>query len=434
MYFSGESFKPQSQILRLHMKNYLKVITLYTVIITFLIGWWGLAFRRPSSNRELHVASHKSSFSNDFYGNLDVTLLAIDRRLLKNALAGDFNQMSLFISDWDIDAQLLQAQGINGIKRLSPQDLLQSKILIRQINNPSEKSHDSPEAFVIDGAKRSIPLKKSYKRFLPQTFAAASFLLAIVPTDHIVALPRHLREHTELYSKEITSTIPLDIDRYNGEKLFQKKPDIAFIAHYSHPATVQALQNQGITLYTTRDLTSVKAIGEELINIGTIVQRKNEAKLMKIFIDAALLALDNKQQYLIEKHQKTQTPLPTVLVLNYHQKFSIASNETLNGQIISRLDKFMLSLEKIGEVASGNSWGIPIDKERLTYLNPDCLIVITDTKAPIEQVFYNDQALRSLKAQKNHHIFFVDEGIHHSPTQYIILAYYDLIEILGSLP
>ncbi len=42
--------------------------------------------------------------------------------------------------------------------------------------------------------------------------------------------------------EELTNRIPLNIDRYNSEKLYMANPQVAFVAHYSHPSVLQALR------------------------------------------------------------------------------------------------------------------------------------------------------------------------------------------------
>lgn len=415
------------------MRKYVKIITAYTLVILFVVGWWFFAFEHPS-NRSF-ATGLKNQANEQKFAPPDLTLSSIDRALLQQALAGDFSLMAKYIADWDIDAQLLQSIGFESAKRLPAAEFLRSQLLIRQKDQlPQLEKKNVNQEFLVDAAGGKIDLTKNYNLFLPQTYAAASFLLAIAPTDQIVALPRRLREQVQLYPKSLTDKIPLDIDRHNGEKLFQAKPEIAFVAHYSHPATVQALQNQGVVIYTMKNLTSLQDIDDELLRIGSITNRMQQAEMLKIFIDAAMLALDNKQLLLVHHYEQNHAPFPKVLVLNFHQNFTAPTRKSLTGQILIRLNHFDITTKGAIKNENTSDWMVPIDKERLINLDPDCIIIATDNEAALEKEIRSDPALNRLSAVKKSHLYFVDEAIHHSPTQYVVLAYYDLIQALGNLP
>lgn len=410
------------------MKRHEKTFLFYASIIAFVLGWWGLAFREPALNDQQNwpEKTTPSVLKSRFLGH-ELSILSIDRDLLKSALAGDFNQMSEFISEWDVDAELLQSLGVQEIQRLTSKDLLRSKVLMRHLKK-SEPGNETASKNLADASTDAFK-----KRFLPQTFTAASFLLAILPSPQIVALPKHLREQELLFPKSITDKIPLDIDRYHAEKLFLAKADVAFIAQYSHPATLQTLKNQGIALYTMKDLTSLEAVVEELMNLGRITNHRDQAELLKIFIDAAMIAIDNKQRLMTEHCTRSDIPFPKMLVLNYHNTFSVPSKRTLNGKILDRLKKFTVTLKASDKDLNSSDWVVPIDKEHITLLNPSCLVIIRNQEHDLRSELQKDLALRCLPAVQENRLFFVDEAIHHSPTQYIVLAYHDLVELLEKI-
>lgn len=410
------------------MYKLLSALRIYFVCILFIVGWWLIAFHPQHSLTNAKViVSQSLSYSETSQKHLKYH--DIQRDILQKALTGDFALMTRLIADWDIDAQITQASGIKDIKRLPFQDFLRSQWIGRQLQYSSKSELNALKnaariSFIIDDAGKEIRLEKPFDRFLPQTYAAASFLLALTPPEDIVALPRLLREQLQLYPQTLTDRIPLDIDRYYAEKLFQAKPEIAFVAHYSHPSTIQTLINQGVVIYTMKNLTTLPDIARELINIGHLINCPLEAELLKIFIDAAFLAIDNK---MLANQQLSNKSPRKVLFLQYHQNFSIPTLKTLTGQLLARMQTYDISLKYVLENGKEQQWMVPIDKERIINLNPDCLIIATQNKA-LEQEIYSDAALCNLSAIRNNRLYFVDEIIQQSPSQYVVLAYYDLIQ------
>ena len=398
---------------RYHRNKFSAFVKLYLPIFVFILGWWSFAFKKPPSKlietSQPRTALFSSSLSQ---------LSEIKRPLLLKALGGDIELMSQYIIDWDLDAQMIQSEGNNDVKRLPFSILKRSREINQQIKSAHTTSSNEP-SYIIDAAGRTIHINNTYQRFLPQTYSAASMLLALVPAEQIVALPDRLRNQTTLFPEQLTKQIPLDIERYNGEKLFLKQPDIAFIANFSNPATVEALSNQNILLYTMRNPNTIDDITAEICNIGHIINCSLRAELLSIFMNAAMLALDNRLCMRTDDFK--------LLFLNYHLNFSIPTSKMLTGQLLKRLSKWDISQNYISEANRADDWMLPVSKESILNLDPDYLVVSTDNKTLLEKEILNDPALQQLKAVKHGRIYFLDEAIQHSPTQYIIMAYYDLV-------
>lgn len=420
------------------MQKLISFLKVYGVFTAIIVGWWVLAFKSKPKvvtlAAEVHVEmkskSHPLFPSNFIY---------VQREDLKRALAGDFALMTKLIVDWDIDAQLLHAAGVSSIRRLAPTKFLESQMLSRVISNGNSEEAERVRAdysikYAVDDIGSRIHIKKHFKRFLPQTYAAASFLLALVPTENIIALPRRLREQVQLYSKRVTDNIPLDIDRYNGEKLFQAKPEVAFIAHYSHPTTIQALSNQSILLYVMKDFNTLNDIMDELLVVGSIINRPLEAQLLAIFMNAAMIAIDNKLTIITQNYERIRSRPAKVLFLNHHNAYTIPTPRTLTGRLLERMGDWDISLKYVADSDQNDVWAMPIDKERLLKLDPDCLIIATENRKALESEIRDDPAMSQLSAVRNHNLYFVDEAVQQSPSQYIVLAYYDLIQTLAALP
>jgi len=415
----------------------LSVLNIYISVTIFVVGWWFFAFKPAPAQPMIEKFSNASLNSSQEL--MDLAFLHIDRNQLQDALAGNCSLMARLIVEWDIDAQILQSSGLENINRISESDLMRSQYLDRQLKHaPLEKlkiaQEQSRGPFIIDDVGRCISLDRTFHSFLPQTYASASFLLALLSTDEIAALPRSMRDQAQLYPKKLTDQVPLDIDRQNAEKLFQKKPGIAFVAHYSHPATIQALINQGILIYTMKNLMSFSDITNELMQIGRIVNRPFQAELLKIFMEASLLAIDNRRYALTKENVSPQISKQTLLFLNHCQNFDMPTSKTLTGQLLQRMQVVDLSSTCLQEHEKKHEWTVPIDKERILNLNPDTLIIASQNRKALEKEVFNDPAFQQLSAVHNKRIYFVDEATQHSPTQYIVLAYYDLAEAIVHTP
>lgn len=419
-------------------RKFISFFKVYVLIAGIIVGWWVLAFKPKSRVLAIREVVKEETVRKELSPLSRSSYAFVQREELKKALAGDFNLMAKLIADWDVDAQLLHSVGVPSIRRLSPNKFLESQYLGRLVTNKySEETERVRRAYQVKHAKddmgNRISIDKPFRRFLPQTYAAASFLLALAEPEHIIALPRRLREQVQLYPKEITDSIPLDIDRYNAEKLFQAHPEVAFIAHYSHPATIQALSSQGILLYMMKNLNTLQDITDELLVVGNIINRQLEAEILAIFMSAAVIAVDNKLTVLTKHFETVSGRAPKVLFLNYHNNYSIPTPRTLTGRLLERMKDWDISLKYVLDNDQADAWAMSIDKEHILKLDPDCLIVATENSQALENDIRTDPALSHLSAVRNNKLYFVDETIQQSPSQYIVLAYYDLIQVLDEV-
>lgn len=410
------------------MNKLLATCKVYAAATAILIAWWWLAFGWSSGDKTIQNSSSIATKESSLTPLASLPIAYVQRAQLVEVLAGNLSMIPELVTAWDIDAQLLQSAGLPNISRLNPEELFRLHYTYRIYKKgytPAQTPHS-----IVDDIGREIKLEKSYTRFLPQTHVAASFLLALVPPDQIVALPRQLREDVELYPKALTSPISLDIDRYNGERLYRAAPEIAFVAHYSNPATIDALTRQDIQLYTMRNPDSLEDIIFELKQIGTIASKPAEADLLASFIKAAMFAIDNQ----LILNNATKNTSNHILFVNYHLTYSIPTMKTVNGQLIARMGEKDSSLSYAAEIKPSHDWVTPISKEEIVNLNPDCLVIIAENPELVKSEITKDKSFNSISAVKNHKISVLKESIQHSPSQYIVLAYYDLVETLINMP
>lgn len=411
----------------------MKSFALYIALTLFISIWWLAAFP-PYPQKERPV-----NFDFDLKKQLDQSsfpsqLSSLNRAELLQALNGDLPLMVKLVSEWDLDGQILECQGLMGIKRLPQEARLRAQVLGRLFQHtPKEELTELQSDYrlkgIIDDNGALLSLQDAFQLFLPQTHVAASFLLALADPHQIVAIPKGIREQTALYSPSITSQIKYDIDRYNGELFFQAKPHVAFVSHYSHPSALQTLQNQGIQLFSLNAIDSLSDIRHALIRVGNVINRPFEAELLAIFMEAAMLAVDNRLCAL-EQCQGIAVANQRLLYLNYHTQYSAPSSKTLTWQLLERLGaSHCLPAPLIAAHAA--DWSIPMNQEQIVNYNPDCLIIATSDCPGTARQILETFAFDSLTAIKKESVFFVDEAIQQSPTQFIVLAYYDLASALS---
>lgn len=397
----------------------IKVIITYIAATLFILSWWYLAFNfteNAKKNSPQALSHNNLSF---------VSLSQLNRETLHKALSGDIELITQLIAKWDLDAQLFEMAGYAKIKRLPQHLYLRSQVLGQELLKASSRHHNttSNPKIVIDDVGRSICPDPSFQRFLPQTYTTASFLLALTNHEQIVALPSGLRKHTDLFCKKLTDKIPLDIDRFNAEALFLAQPQIAFVAHYSDPTILAALCAQQVQLFTIKALDSVSDITDTLLRIGDVVGRPLEAELLVLFMDSAMQAIDN---HMIVWRSSISQPSEQVLFLNYNSQFSTISAHTLTGELLMRMGISFLS----NTHSHSNVRVIPIEYEQIDNFNPSYIIISTADPDSAKIGLLHHSALNQFKQA---HLSFVDSFVQQFPSQYIVLAYYDLFNAITTV-
>ena len=405
---------------------------LYLSVAAFIMGWWMLAFQKDDTPLLIIPANQSQSLAIKT-ANLLEELSPLQRDTLQKALTGNFPLMRKLIDDWDQEAQLLARKGIGNIQRLPPESYLQTHILAQLLRDSSPDSLRRLNCkinldSIQDDSGRLVRIEDTFKRFLPQTFAAASFLMAIAPPDEITALPKGMRYLPQIYSTEKLASIPANIDRTHSERLFLAQPHLAFVAPYSHPPALEVLKNQKIQLYTLKYFDTLTEIEEALLKIGHASNHILEAQLLALFMEASFLAIDNRLQALqtITDHSSSGKRL---LYLYYHQHYMIPTTKSLTGQLMARAlshcPQFSCPIPE-----SRCDWRIPFEQEKILQAEPECLIISTPFYANTQVLTHNQQAMQQTEALKSGKIFYLDEAIQESPTQYIVLAYYDIFQAL----
>lgn len=394
---------------------------MYLMAIGFIFSWWTLAFsslQRTDLKEAPSVCCEKTPYP------LSPTcpLLPFVRAQWHRALMGDVQTMMQLLAEWQVEVHILEAQGVIPHTPTAHARFLRAQELAHRLL-AREKGIDSPAPqyeWQTDDGGAPLTLPTPPRRFLPQTELAAAILLTLCPLEQIVALPSRMRT-LPLFPASKLDTIPYDIDRYNSESLFALRPDVAFIAHYTAPTTVQTLREQEIALFLITRLNSLEEILETICKIGHVVGQPEKAELLTLFVQAGFAALDNRLAAASFPLRQEHHPL-------YLEAFSTLSAPTkrlLTGQLSSRLQ-----LNHVLEEEAGNGWSIPLSGERLQHLASTWIVFsLRDPKKNLP-FLHQHALLKETPASLNNKIFAVDEAFQNSPTHFLLLAYYDLVALI----
>lgn len=405
-----------------------KIFSPYVILGGFIFIWWLLAFRSETSSYTLTFSSPQTFFISNT--TLFKALSPLDRQTLKNALAGDFSLAIHLIEAWDEDAQFLITKGFKNISRIEKEKLFQAKILATLICDSSKEAlHSLNSKISLKDDKEFITkIHHRHARFLPQTYTAASFLLAIADPQEIVALPKGMRQLTQIYSQEQMNQIPLDVEKLSCEGLYLQKPDLVLIAPYSNPSSLSSWKNQKLPLFCTGSLNSIEEITKALLTVGHVTNHLVQAQLLAIFLEAAFLTIDNRLEVFSNSIDMPCNDLK-LLYLKYHQHFFIPTPHSLEGKILQRLFSHC-KMFKGPLIPQSDEWIHSFEKEQITAFNPDIFFIsLPRTKDTHEFKRHNLCSL--LGASKK--VCCVDEAIQSSTNQYIALAYFDLFESMTTL-
>lgn len=374
----------------------------YLIIFCLVLSWWWVTLFSDWESSAEDLTETPSSL--DLSQLPSSSYFSIDKSLIQEALMGNTTLMGKLITQWDIDAQLLQHQGFFHIERLSRTKFLRAQEILKRL----------------EYAPAQLETRRLY---LPQTHLAASFLLSLLPPNEIAALPPGIRTQTHFFPENLTAQIPLDISRYNGEAIYDSKPSLAFVASYSHPSTVRTLKNQGIPVYSLETGRTFDGILQAVRQVGIATHHHNEGELLALFMESALLAIDNEAFATLDLEDPRK-----VMFLSYSTHFSLPTEQLITRDLLHRLQR---KYEKISLFTpeweeKKHQWMIPIERESIVKFDPDTMIIACGSGlSNIPPALQKDPALQSTGAD----IVIVDAAPH-EPSQYAVLAYYDLVKAL----
>lgn len=404
----------------------------YLIAFFFILFWWYCAFFNEKPKHSIHQFSENTTGASALESHYSRYLSSFSKKQIHQALSGDAALMAKLMKEWDIDARILENFGIEKIQKLNRSSFLKAQMISRELqdHNHNEANYlieQDKNHIVYDDQGVPFPVNNQFKRYLPQTFVAASFLFALTSPDQIVAIPNGLRAQTALYPVELTCQIPLNTDRINSEHLYKKEPHIAFVADYSHPAALEMMRNQGIPLFTLNGMKTIRQIKDAIKRIGNVINCTLKAEMLALFIESAMIAIDNRLAAF--KHELSRRQYhPKIMFLNHFSQFSVPTNRTITGSLLHRLEWLEFNITP-KQPQNAKQWFISIDQENIIDGNPDFLIVATHDQEGLLKQMINHPAFVDLSACRHQQIHTVDNTAH-APTQFIVLAYFDIADAL----
>lgn len=393
----------------------------YAFFCLSIFFWWAIAFQQPVAleHEWLLHPSKKEKPALAFEKNL--LIKCPDRELIRKALLGDAALMAELITEWNIDALLLQNEGFSA-EYLDQAQFIRSQTLARILSAELEEQALSDTAIIDDLGLPHDPHHLRTK-FLPQTYLSAGILLALADPHQISALPKGFKEQNEIYDSPALQAIALEFDRFSSETLATNLPDCAFVSlQYSHPGSIDILKRLGIEIFYTQEIASISDLEKTIETFGALVRKPLKAELLNIFIQAAFLAIDN--------WCSAQDPQDTsVLITSYYSHFSMPGTLSLSDQLLQKLvEKRSVSLYR-----TDNQVGVfssALSEEEIACFNPERLIIFTNNKESMAACLLAKKSLANLAALKKQNIHFIAEDVQWTPSQFLVLAYYDLARAL----
>jgi len=311
-------------------------------------------------------------------------LSGIDRELLKKSLAGDINSMHRLLKEW-------------------------------HRNEADELVYQ--EALAALETVQKTPPQASEKCFFPQTYPSACFLMALASSQSIISLPRGFTHREKVF--ELTANIP-EFPHSYAEFLWRRKPCCSFISVYSNPSFVTTLRALQIPYQKAKACHSIQEVSAGIRTVGQLTYSSAKAELLILFMQAALLAIDQELKLSYVKRKISPQSLRKVFLF-HHLHYTLPNASSLTGELLKRLDFTDL----------GNHPGFQdtlIHLEQLHAMDPDLLIIASADLRHLEKELSTTPLFARLKASQKNTIFYVNSIIQHSPTQFLVLAYYDIVQ------
>lgn len=363
----------------------LNKVSVYLPAAAIIFGWWLFVFY-PLQTDKIPLPNLPPKIT-------EPHISSWNRADLRDALLGDTSKIKSFLELWSEEQNLLAESGFTVSPGLTNEE---RELAIQLCSAPEETS--------------------SQDNYFPQTFNAASYLLAILPGANICSIPEGLKHHPDLYPPSICHSIPFESNRYRAEKLSLANPRAAFVSSYSDPFTIEMLQRQGIETIALDGENSLEAITQSIQCVGQTCKRNEKATLLALFIKAAMNVLDNRARWILSQREG-----PAAII--YHQMtIQVPTTKSLTGHLLQRLG-FDVPTSPIG-------WRLPLAEEKLLSEQPATLIVITDDPPASHNQLMLSSAIRELNAVKQQRLCYISNQMQHQSNQFIVFAYLDLVEAL----
>ena len=268
---------------------------------------------------------------------------------------------------------------------------------------------------VVDDLDNELTLEKQPERILSGTLMTDEMLLGFVDKDRIVGVTAFSADPAISNVAAFVFDIPNKVT-LNAEIYISLEPDLVFLADWTTAETVQQLRDAGLTVYLVKMPTTVAAIKETVLSIGTAVGEQQKAGQIVAWMEGELQRVADKVANLSEDQKKT--------VMDY----GVWGDAMGKGSTWDEIINFAGLTNAVADLTP-TEWGtVPISKEKLIDIDPDILVLpgwVYNEPAGPDAFFtqvVSDKALSELKAIKNKAVFRIPENHKSATSQYIVFA------------
>ena len=202
------------------------------------------------------------------------------------------------------------------------------------------------------------------RKYLPQTYVSAVFLLTMLPSQEIIAIPEGIKRRFDLYGSKIHD-ITLTTDRRNFESIYLNNPCKAFTAFYTNPDIKRTLTLQGIPYVDIDKINTVEEIEEAIVDVGYHMDKPQTAFVIANFFKIAFKAIDLR----IEAFYSDKELIPKrILLVEAFQSYTLPTKKSLSFQLLDRIKTSKVQVLKRSLLLQSRTWSEPINNENIFWL------------------------------------------------------------------
>ncbi len=288
--------------------------------------------------------------------------------------------------------------------------------ITRRLKAPADAPTDISTATAFprelrDAKGEALTLPREPQRIVSQTLGTDEVLLAICPTERIVALS-HLAEEPN-YSNVVEEARKIPNGATQGpEQILQFRPDLIFVASYSRAETVELLKASKAPVFRFANFDSIVDVKSNIRTVGYATGTDAAAEKLVSQMEADLAAV---------RARIPQGESP-VRVMSYDKPGFTAGSNTLFDDVVRAAGAVNVSAEQ------GIKSFARVNAEKILEWQPD--FIITSANQGKEQIvrdrLLEDTAVAASKAGRAGRIIVIDNRHFLTVSQHVVRFVEDL--------
>src|SRR6266508_538083 len=244
-----------------------------------------------------------------------------------------------------------------------------------------------------DAKGETLTIQREPQRIVSQTLGTDEILLAICPTERVVALS-HLAEDGN-YSNAVEQARQIPNRTTQGpEQILQFKPDLIFVASYSRAETIELLKASKAPVFRFANFDSIADIKSNIRTVGYATGTDAAAEKLIRQMDEDLAAVR-------ARIPKSESPLR---VMSYDQLGYTAGSNTLFDDVVRAAGAVNVSAEQ------GIKGFAKINSEKIVEWQPEFLITGANRgkEKSVSNRLLEDPAVANCSAARAGRIIVID--------------------------